>query len=111
MARRGLTQEQKQKFLDWLNERWVGDKNCPVCHHNRWTVSDDMVSPNTVAPNGGVMLGGPSYPVVLLICKNCANTLSFNAPIMGIVESEAKQEEEQKQKEADAAPKEAKSDG
>ncbi len=37
---------------------------------------------------GGLIVGGPTYPQVMIVCTVCGNTKYFNAVIMGVVEKE-----------------------
>ena len=39
-------------------------------------------------------LGGINYPVVGLVCKNCGNTMLFNAIVMGIGDRQVMPEED-----------------
>ena len=80
---KALTRQQKDLVSDWLNPRWL-TKKCPVCSHNNWVIADHLVHGLTYS-GGGVTIGGPLYPLVLLICQNCAHTLVFNAVVMGLV--------------------------
>lgn len=79
-----LSEKAKKKITDWLNERWLGLKQCPICRKNTWTIVDDLVSPN-ISRDGGLVIGGTSYPQVMVICGNCAHTLYFNAVMIGVV--------------------------
>ena len=78
-------QEQRDKAAVWVNEKWTAsDKTCPICGTNKWTVTE----PAALQPyqNGSLVLGGPVFPVFLVICSNCAYTISFNAAATGVLE-------------------------
>ena len=80
-----LTKEQTAAIQKWLSEKRK-NLNCPVCgNFNSLGVQTNLVTMPIFA-NGGISLGGISYPAVLLICGNCAYTQVFNAVIMGLVE-------------------------
>jgi predicted nucleic-acid-binding Zn-ribbon protein len=79
-----LSQSDKQKVLDWLNKRWVGSKSCGICGHNRWTLGDHLVAPVTSPRGGGMVIGGVTYPQVMVICNNCGHTHFFNAALIGL---------------------------
>ena len=90
------THEQVATFLE---EHWQGEKECPVCRSNKWTISEKPAELREYE-RGSLTIGGPVYPLVLVTCRVCGHTLLFNAIIMGIVEV-PKQEPKAKQ---DAAP-------
>lgn len=80
-----LTPEQKQKIVDWLKHR-NAPRACSVCGANDWNLAAHLVVPSTWMPDGGISLGGVSYPQAMLLCKNCSHTIYFNAVIMGVLE-------------------------
>lgn len=77
--------EQLEKALTWLNSKWP-IKTCDVCRTNLWELSNFMVA----APRfeGGIVIGGPVAPQLMVMCKNCGNTKFFNAVIMGLVKAD-----------------------
>lgn len=87
-----LSQEEKQKFLNWLNEKGRMNPSCPVCGTNNWGVGDHIVQSLPFTPNG-LVLGGTSYPSALLVCNNCAFTRSFMAVPIGLMPTPPKEGE------------------
>lgn len=84
------TKEAKDRALSWLNRRWPGDKSCPVCKNNFWTVTEPLeLRPYS---GGGLVIGGPVYPLFGLICGSCGNTLLFNAIVSAVVSPESADE-------------------
>ncbi len=79
-----LSNEEKKKVRDWINEKWGMQKTCPSCGKNEWQLADHLVSPS-VHYGGGVRIGGPSYPQAMLICMVCGFTFYFNAVVMGLI--------------------------
>jgi predicted nucleic-acid-binding Zn-ribbon protein len=79
-----LTPSQIAQISAWLaQKRPVND--CPSCKLvNTFSIAEHMVAPPVFAPGGGLMLGGASYPYIMLTCRNCGLTLFYNAVIMGI---------------------------
>lgn len=78
----------KQVAIDWFTKKWpLQNRACEVCSSSNWSLSEDLVTPVALSA-GSLMLGGRSYPQLMLICKNCGNTKYFNAVIMGIVSGE-----------------------
>ena len=87
---RGLDKDQKKKVIDWIQERRTkafGPIICAVCGHTQWTLGDHLITPS-LYQGGGLVLGGSSYPAVMLICNNCGNTLYLNAVMIGLLSGE-----------------------
>ncbi|MFX0204102.1 MAG: hypothetical protein ACFFCW_49015 [Candidatus Hodarchaeota archaeon] len=75
--------------VDWLNQRWEGAKLCPICRNNNWNISQNPVELREFH-GGGLVLGGPIYPLISITCKNCGHTLLFNAITAGLLTPEPK---------------------
>lgn len=80
-----LSADDKQKFLNWLNQKGRINPACPVCGSNNWTVGDHLVQNTTYNPAAGLVVGGPSYPAALLVCNTCAFTRHFMAVPIGLL--------------------------
>lgn len=77
-----IDQEQLNKLQSWLNSKGV-NPNCPACGHSKWTVGDVIAAP--VFAGGGFNIGGPTVPMVQVICNNCAYVRLFAAVPAGVV--------------------------
>jgi hypothetical protein len=86
--------EKQQEALKILNSKWVKDKDCEICGKSNWTIAEDLVMPMPFT-GGGLVIGGPSYPQLQVICGNCGNTKYFNAVILGVARSEQKKNGEE----------------
>ena len=77
----------KDKAIAWLSKHWQGNKICPICAQNRWTVSDELVE---IRPfkGGSLVLGGAIMPLMVVTCSNCGHTLLFNAVLAGLVQGQ-----------------------
>ena len=78
-----LSQKEIAKIANWLNEK---GKNhlCPVCHTNQWHVGEHLLNALVYHPGGALVLRGPTYPSVFIVCQNCYYTRQFMAvPILG----------------------------
>ena len=75
----------KEKAIAWLNELWPGNRLCPICTNNSWSVSDDLVE---IRPykGGTLVVGGSLYPLMIVTCNTCGHTLLFNAVVAGLVQ-------------------------
>lgn len=74
------------KVIEWLNSKWQGAKTCPICRENKWIVSDKTVELHFFNP-GGLVIGGPVIPLVVVTCNNCGHTLLFNALKVGAIQA------------------------
>ena len=83
-----LSESEKRDAGERINKLWTGSKNCPICGSNKWIIADHLISSQIVTAGAGIMIGGPSYPAVLLISEPCGYTLQFNAVILGVLKSE-----------------------
>lgn len=90
---RAWTQEQGQKIIAWLNEKWGQDRPCSQCGHSEWGIGQSPVQLIVGGPDGGIFLG-ESYPCVPILCNNCGNTVLINALKCGVQSSPIKKETE-----------------
>ena len=74
----------KQKFVDFLNEKWKG-RACPICGGGPWNVSDDVFEIRDYNNGNLVIGGGPIVPVIAVTCMNCGNTIFVNAILAGAI--------------------------
>lgn len=86
---------------DWLKGRWRGDATCPVCRSNSWSIGEHAAElvelpvtevattkrqPGTTGGITGRAARQPGrYPVVVVTCLGCGNTLLFNAAVAGLL--------------------------
>lgn len=80
-----LTQEQRTKFLNHINSKTNLIGKCPVCSTRQWSILDHFLNGMVFHPGGGIVIGGPSYPHVGMICGNCGNTQLVNAVVAGLL--------------------------
>lgn len=81
-----LTAQQKQKAIDWINRR-APALACPSCKQQNFAIADHLVSANVFTPDGGLMLGGATYPQFLVTCTNCGHVLHYSAVMAGLTMS------------------------
>lgn len=78
-----LNQDQTQKLQRWLQSKGV-KASCEACGANDWTIGD-VVSP-PIQSNQGISIGGPSIPMVSVICGKCAYVRMFAAVPIGLIQ-------------------------
>jgi len=85
-----FTQEQKQMIADAIARKKGAGKpqiTCPVCHTSSWSIGDNFVRLVLQTNPSQIILAGPSYPLIPLLCSNCGNTQLLNVFILGIAEA------------------------
>jgi len=81
---KGLTDDERMKIKKWFEDKWKEPVICPICKGDTWILADDIVTP-VIYGEKGPILGGATYPQVMVVCNKCGLTLYLNALIMGIV--------------------------
>jgi hypothetical protein len=79
-----LTPAENQKVINFLNSK-APNLTCSACGGRQFTLAKHLVT-GVVLSGGDLSLGGTSYPMVLVVCQNCANTLQFAAIPMKLAE-------------------------
>lgn len=75
--------EHSEKALEWVTKKWLDPKTCPVCHQINWTVGG--VFEMRQYSGGGLIVGGPVFPVNPVTCLNCGYTFFLNAVLNQIL--------------------------
>lgn len=79
-----LSVETREKIIAALNQRFPNSALCTCCGKSGLGLANHFVTPTIIQPGGGVMLGGMSYPQIMLICTNCGFTRHHNAVVLGV---------------------------
>lgn len=81
-----LTDKQRKIFGEWMNSRAALIGKCGLCGHREWGITEHIVE---IRPfhGGDMVIGGPIYPYVGMICQNCGNTHFVNAVASGVVKA------------------------
>lgn len=75
--------DQFKQLIDAINKRVPKAAHCRSCGKNQVSVAPHAVSP-LVIHNGGTLLGGTTYPQIMLICGHCGETRYHNAVVLGV---------------------------
>ena len=76
-----LNEEHKKVVGNKIGQMWKGSKKCSVCEEEKWNLSDKIFSVPQFGPDN--QPGKQMYPVIVLTCGNCGNSLFFNAMSLG----------------------------
>jgi predicted nucleic-acid-binding Zn-ribbon protein len=74
-------QAERDAALKWLSEKWTEPRRCPICATEEWEIGDVSQLPLYGVTNR-------MYPVIPVICKNCAYTILFQAIAVGAIPDE-----------------------
>lgn len=85
MANKHPSKIDRNKAISWLNEKWDGEKLCPVCKKNHWHIPDQLVETRPFY-GGNLFVGGAIYPSLAITCLNCGNTVFFNAMVAQLLD-------------------------
>jgi predicted nucleic-acid-binding Zn-ribbon protein len=83
----GLSNEQKEKIIQVLNER--GAKlPCPRCGNNNFTLIDGYFNQTIQTELKGMIIGGPSVPSVVVACTRCGYLSQHALGALGLLPKE-----------------------
>lgn len=75
-----------EKLAAWLEQHWKGEKRCPICQSNNWSISESALELREWKRNSFQV---PSYRVVAMLqCLVCGNVIFINPFIAGLFEEE-----------------------
>jgi hypothetical protein len=77
-----IDKSQQEELFAQLRANGVRE-DCPACGSLLRRVGD-IVAPPATPDGGGTVLGGPSFPLVQLICEQCSYVMHFAATPLGI---------------------------
>lgn len=73
-----LSPEEQQKIIDWIQKHSLGLLSCHLCKQTNWGITEHLIYLPVYTPNA-LMIGGPTYPCIQLICNNCRSIQFINA--------------------------------
>ncbi len=84
-----IPEEIKKKIQKNLNKK-LQEKNrslvCPVCGNNNFILADGFVNDLLQETmGGGLVIGGPAIPEVVIICGHCGYVMKFSAGVLGLL--------------------------
>ena len=81
-------EQQKQQIQSWMQDKNVSE-TCSACRiqQTNWIIGEIIVAPTySDGPVGNIRIGGPSVPMIQVVCGNCGFVMLFAASAIGIVE-------------------------
>ena len=77
-----ISPSQQQELFHWLRAKGVRE-DCPACGAESW-MAGDIIAPPTAPGGGETAVGGPSFPLVQIVCKNCSYVMQFAGTPIGL---------------------------
>jgi hypothetical protein len=77
-----LSESDKKKAADWFKGHVPA--RCPSCQMGTHFDVLDYVVMTPVLTRGNVQIGGPTIPLIGLVCTHCYNIRFFSAVMMGV---------------------------
>lgn len=89
----------KQKIIEELQKR-VPNLKCPICGKGDMILADGFISHQLNKElTGSFILGGPTIPIVAVICEYCGHTMEFSVGALGLLPKEDAAKNEEKKEE------------
>lgn len=88
-----MKQEEKDKIISALEERFAKHP-CPRCGNQQFSLAEGYFNQPLQEKLGGLVLGGPSIPSVVVICARCGFISQHALGALGLLPT---QEEEKKE--------------
>jgi hypothetical protein len=79
-----LSQEHKDKVVEWLRATSGPAFKCGVCGDNEWLIADRLLGVQEFFPEWG-SVGGAVFPVVGMTCTKCGHAVFFSAVKIGLI--------------------------
>ncbi len=79
-----LNEEQYQKLIKHITEKWQSPPACSVCRNNDWNVSREVYELREFHGGSMVIGGSALVPVSPVTCNNCGNVVLVNTLVAGI---------------------------
>jgi hypothetical protein len=74
-----MTNFDKEKVHQWIQEYWTRKKDCQICGSDDWILMDNVWELRKFERGGLVVGSSPLLPVVALMCNVCGQMVFFNA--------------------------------
>ncbi len=75
----------KAKVMGFLNDKWKGEKVCPICKSNAWVVAETLAAVQEFDRDKPFYASGPVWPLIQITCNVCGYTFYLNAILTGFL--------------------------
>lgn len=84
-----LSEEDQERVVAWIQERWTRSKECPIDGSTQWEVSSVAIAAPVAHVGVGVDLARV-YPIVPVTCSTCGYTVFFGGVKVGLFPPEVR---------------------
>jgi hypothetical protein len=78
-----LTEEDEEKIKKWIMKK-APNLKCFCCGYAKWRLGESAAMTIMIDTNSGRIHYMEGYPMIGLICQNCAHIEWFSAILMGL---------------------------
>lgn len=90
-----ISQEEKQKLADKLNEKFSSNGlKCPMCGNTHFIIADGYFNNTMQSDLNGLRIGGPSIPSIPIICDKCGFISMHALGVIGMLSIANEKEKE-----------------
>jgi len=92
-----INQEEKQKIINVIQQKLASrSKNliCPICGNNGFILAEGYTQDSLQDQLSGIVIGGPSIPVVIVVCNHCGNVIRFSLGVLGLLPKKQEKKED-----------------
>lgn len=95
-----IPEDIKKKIQENLNKK-LQEKGrsyvCPICGNNNFILADGFVN-DLLQDNmgGGLVIGGPSIPEIVVVCSHCGYVMKFSAGVLELLPEKTEKENNDK---------------
>ncbi len=101
-----LTEKEVESAIEKIDSLALPNVKCPVCGKEEWLFNEYILETREFLFGDMALKKGVLVPYVTMSCKNCSNTIFFNAVQLGIVSPPSDNEKKDGEAEADGEKKE-----
>lgn len=83
-----IPEETKKKIIENLNKKLQERGRslvCPACGNNNFILADGFSNDLLQDQLGGLVIGGPAIPEIVVVCNHCGHILKFSAGLLGFL--------------------------
>lgn len=82
-----LSQEENDKVVRYMAEKFPVGLHCPCCHSNDWNLEQHTMTAVPMGPDQLKVFGHLTvYPQIALLCSVCGHNVFFSAISIGLYE-------------------------
>ena len=96
-----INKEEKQKIIETIQKKLRERQKtlvCPVCGNNGFILAEGYTQDSLQDELAGIVIGGKSIPVVIVVCNHCGHVIRFSLGVLGLLPKQEIKEEKKNAK-------------